>query len=151
MTDKEIIQALECCIKPTSDCENCPYYKNDECFDMAKGDALNLIVRQQAEIGIKTEQRLWTESSNRDLINILKERTEELKTAQAEIEKLKADIRTVDQDLYELDRPLTEIKAEAIKEFAEKLADVFYSHDKGDTYVREVVYNLAKEMAGEDK
>jgi chromosome segregation ATPase len=50
MTDKEIIQALEYCINPTSDCENCPYYKNDECFDVAKGDALNLIVRQQAEI-----------------------------------------------------------------------------------------------------
>lgn len=40
-------------------------------------------------------------------------------------------------------------RAEAIKEFAEKLADVFYSHDKGDTYVREVVYNLVKEMVGE--
>lgn len=40
---------------------------------------------------------------------------------------------------------------EAIKEFAGKLVDVFYSHDKGDTYVREVVYNLVKEMVGDDK
>jgi hypothetical protein len=37
----------------------------------------------------------------------------------------------------------------AIKELAGKVADVFYSHDKGDAYVREVVYNLVKEMVGE--
>lgn len=53
MTDKEIIQALECCIKPTSDCDNCPYYGYDDdlqCFDMSKRDALELINRQQETI-----------------------------------------------------------------------------------------------------
>lgn len=39
-------------------------------------------------------------------------------------------------------------RADAIKELAGKIADVFCSHDKGDAYVREVVYNLVKEMVG---
>ena len=51
-------------------------------------------------------------------------------------------------DIEELAKYLDEIKSEAIKEFAGKIADVFCSHDKGDTYVREVVYNLVKEMVG---
>jgi hypothetical protein len=53
------------------------------------------------------------------------------------------------KSLDDYDRLIDDISAEAIKEFAEKLVDVFYSHDKGDAYVREVVYNLVKEMVGE--
>ena len=50
LTPEEVKKASECCIKPTRDCENCPYFKEEECFDIAKRVALNLIVCQQAEI-----------------------------------------------------------------------------------------------------
>jgi hypothetical protein len=70
---------------------------------------------------------------------------------QAEIERMQIRLRKERHQFADLGKMYSEIRAEAIKEFAEKLADVFYSHDKGDTYVREVVYNLVKEMVGDDK
>jgi hypothetical protein len=66
---------------------------------------------------------------------------------QAEIEKLEGAISYLEGVC---ESTPDKVRAEAIKEFAEKLVDVFYSHDKGDAYVREVVYNLVKEMVGED-
>lgn len=52
MTDNDIIKALEHCMKPTGECEECPLdnlcYGN--CFDIVKEEALNLINRQKAEI-----------------------------------------------------------------------------------------------------
>ncbi len=51
MTDNEIIKALECCIKLTTKCSECPYNETGEmCFDLAKEDAIKLINRQRAEI-----------------------------------------------------------------------------------------------------
>jgi hypothetical protein len=52
MTDNEIIQALECCIEPTSNCKCCPLHVggDGDCVDKSKEGALNLIKRQQAEI-----------------------------------------------------------------------------------------------------
>ena len=47
MTDKEIIKALECCIK--DDCDNCPNSFGN-CYSNLAGYALDLIKRQQAEI-----------------------------------------------------------------------------------------------------
>ena len=47
MTDKEIIKALECCIK-FIDCTECPYKGITKCS--VEVDALDLINRQQAEI-----------------------------------------------------------------------------------------------------
>lgn len=72
---------------------------------------------------------------------------EDNKKLQSEIEQWKEEANRY-QTLWCEDVQIA--RAEAIKEFAEKLADVFYSHDKGDTYVREVVYNLVKEMAGDE-
>lgn len=60
MTDNEIIKALECCMQPISNCDKCPLYKvSDECFDIAKNGAVDIINRQQAEI-----ERLETEKDN---------------------------------------------------------------------------------------
>lgn len=58
MTEKEIMQALECCIKPTSDCDNCPYYSagDGDCVNKVKENALDLINRQQAEIDYWKQQ-----------------------------------------------------------------------------------------------
>lgn len=51
MTDKKIIEALECCENNKDDCGDCP--KRIECFHNNMsfiGDGLDLIKRQQAEI-----------------------------------------------------------------------------------------------------
>ena len=91
MTDKEIIQALECCIKPTSDCDNCTYYGYDDdlqCFDMSKRDALDLINRQQAENerlqvlldGWKTEAYKLSDSVDNVKSEAIKEFAERLKS-----------------------------------------------------------------------
>ena len=53
MTDKEIIQALECCGNVvTSTCKGCPYHitHNANCVKALMHDALDLINRQQVEI-----------------------------------------------------------------------------------------------------
>ena len=49
MTDKEIIKALECCIKHT-ECPECPMKGTRNCISELNKNALDLINRQQAEI-----------------------------------------------------------------------------------------------------
>ena len=138
MTDKEIIKALE----------YLPDRILTETERMAIENALDLINRQQAEIEncykfieqLKEARNLWEDKS--------KEQQAEIERLQGLLEQWKEEANRY-QTLWCEDVQIA--RAEAIKEFAEKLADVFYSHDKGDTYVREVVYNLVKEMVGEDK
>lgn len=54
MTDKEIVQALECCCSKKNCEDNCPYFewkKNTfECIPMSTTDTCDLINRQQKEI-----------------------------------------------------------------------------------------------------
>lgn len=52
MTDKEIIKALECCLKSPVDCDNCAYakYPVRDCNTILKNDIADIINRQQAEI-----------------------------------------------------------------------------------------------------
>lgn len=122
LTPEDIKRALECCAD-LYDCTDCPC--KDFCGDLGilEQNALDLINSQQAEI-----ERL----------------EKELSTATNHITRLENQIERL--------LPMLKIKrAEAIKEFAGKIADVFCSHDKGDAYVREVVYNLVKEMAGEQE
>jgi hypothetical protein len=127
MTDREIIQALELCDKDPFYCVNCPFYKNRFCRKELKEKSLDLINRQQAEI-----ERL--------------KKVDEAYPCKVDVGN---NCLVYAKSLDDYDRLIDDISAEAIKEFAEKLVDVFYSHDKGDAYVREVVYNLVKEMVGE--
>ena len=177
MTDKEIIKALECCIKPTSDCENCPYYKKEECFDMAKRDALNLINRQQAEI--ENLNNFLYDAEGVNLVNYWYQQCEiaengcrnleeENKKLKAEIERLQKNSKKVleicsrvikanDERNNEIFQGAIEVvRAEAIKEFAERLklkvdidlceaiecSDYLYNLPK-------LIDNLVKEMVGE--
>ena len=144
MTDKEIIKALECCIKPTNGCENCPYYKKEECFDMAKRDALNLINRQQAEIQALRENihnRKSRENKLRSKIKSFKATINELQHEREiliedihhsadqineqieEIEKQKRNTDVVIENYQNLCDRYIEARAEAIKEFAERLKE----------------------------
>ena len=104
MTDNEIIKALECCFIE-SGCNECPCYIENpdakECLETVGILAIDLIKRQQAEI-----ERL----ENR--INEKNEEIDRISYALADEVKLKA-----------------EIKAEAIKEFAERLCADRVSND----------------------
>lgn len=134
MTDREIIQALECCKNDfsNSNCLDCPYNKEKsaKCITFMIEDALALILRQQAEIErltIKMNAFGWGMKQ----------------------EKERADT----------------IRAEAIKEFAERLKDILATEvtveyeisdgffkdffDITETFIE--IDNLVKEMVGEDK
>ena len=52
MTDKEMIKAIECCLKSPVDCDNCAYtkYPVRDCNTILKNDIADLINRQQQEI-----------------------------------------------------------------------------------------------------
>lgn len=111
MTDNDIIKALECCIKAEiwGDCEEmgCPahtkqgchfYLRTDDDYENTiyieiLKDALDLINRQKAEI--------------ESLRNLLQER------AKVDFDKVVAVV----------DRAMADIRAKAIKEFAERLKD----------------------------
>ena len=96
MTDEEIIKALKCCSKSPRLCVNCP--ADEKCLDdvyFIEKQSLDLINRQKAEI-----ERL---QSNRDV----------WQTGYVSIEA----------KAWELSRQLNTAKAEAIKDFAERLTD----------------------------
>ena len=130
MTDNEIVKALEVC--DNSFCEDCKYHdKLFNCRDNLIRDALDLINRLQAE-----NERLTKENT---------------------ILSQNADTAFQDglneaQDLY-AEQVKTEIKAEAYKEFAEKvkknqrkLFNYIYSEDGFGA----IVDNLLKELVGDD-
>ena len=182
MTDNEIIKALECCSETkTSDCKECPLL-SVECskYDLYKL-ALDLINHQKAEneensLKIETQANtikiLETALENQNTVNVelqlkikncISEKDDlniELQAMRgaansykAEIERLKAEIRNTDNILNSLDRPLFEVKAEAIKEFAERLKEKIPRGESWlpihDTCLDIVIDTLVKEMAGE--
>ena len=60
MTDNEIKEALECCLKNEIDCHGCPYeeYSKRDCTDRFYADVIELINRQKAEIERLCEQNV---------------------------------------------------------------------------------------------
>ena len=114
MTDKEIIKALECCISDEN-CENCPlHHKKIE-------NACVLTV-----------------------VEFYKEILALINRQQAEIERLNIRLRKERHQFDDLGKMYSEIRAEAIKEFAE---DIIREFPEAEFYIN----NLVKEMVGEDK
>jgi hypothetical protein len=168
MTDKEIIKILNtatnidglqiCCI----DYENDPETKT---FLSIKSDIVDLINRQQAEI---EEARIGVKSYKGKYESAVKT-AQELQTIiaekQAEIERLQIRLRKERHQFADLGKMYSEIRAEAIKEFAERLHCHCQSiiNDEWNNKVcpvswasayeeiEEVIDNLVKEMVGEDK
>lgn len=179
MTDKEIIKALECCIKPTSDCEKCPYFKKEECFDIAKRDALNLIVCQQAEIENYSNNTKTMSDSIYKMQKLIEGQQAEIERLKHEREVLIEDIHhsadQINEQIEEIERLTINmnafglgmkqekeradtIRAEAIKEFIEKLKDLSYDsdlYDRNGRWVKAVtveeIDETYKEMMGDDK
>lgn len=158
MTDNEIIKLLECCKK--SQCSKCYYSKECDGYTQVNY-ALDLITRQQAEIdNLKVENQ-----SLRSAANSLKMHYEE---AQAKIESLKqrntvceAANRCIvwqrdrrDREIEELHSQIaglniykSKIKAEAYKEFAERLKEKFVIADCIVTIDNNDIDNLVKELS----
>ena len=173
LTYKEIIKALECCAKSKTngDCKalKCPCFKDVTCIFVdddygLQNLALDLITRQQAELeNLKVENQ-----SLRTAGNSLKMHYEE---AQAEVERLESandeKFRQWDMlaekakqhyaDLYNEAKDI--LKAEAYKEFAEKLKEKASKMEmaccgaiirRDYTINEETLDNLVKEMVGDD-
>lgn len=147
-TDNEVIKALECC-QDEMGCGRCPLFNEEKgTCKGAKGriekDTLDLINRLKSELFEKTEQ---------------------LETAKAENESLESLSKHHRILINELNNGIAEARAEAYKEFAEKLKQDIKNHRlemnmnglKGThrtddmTYetIIEYIDNLLKELVGE--
>ena len=118
MTDNEIKKALECCTNYPACPTDCPLYEQPmDCLLKLSKSTLDLINRLETENDkLRAEVRQWKEEANR--WQILWAKAEE-------------DIQTA--------------KAEAVKEFAEKLKELL-----GVTKLS-VIDNLVKEIRRENK
>ena len=140
MTDNEIIEALRCCADRY--CKGCSEQGKANCRESVAALAWDLIDRQKAEI-----KRLKAE------INVTKDAYISLQT-KIEILSQNADTAFQDglneaQDLYK-QQIKEEIKAEAIKEFAERLKEKYKHHVLcGYEVINGELDNLVKEMVGE--
>ena len=181
LTDKEIIKALECCGTATCISNSCPYEKIHDiptCTTKLTRDALDLINRQQAEIDeLKHEREVLIEDIHHsaDQTNEQMEEIEKLNVelvgmrdacksykmhydnAQAELERLTINMNAFGLGMKREKERADTIRAEAIKEFAEKLKedlgiwsfDFTYYADRAEA--RGYIDNLVKEIVGEDK
>ena len=123
MTDNEIIKALECCASiDNTACVDCPTHKEDYmCAVTVKRRAISLINRQKAEIE-RLEELL--EGWKTEAYKVADEKDELYCNA---VERVKA------------------AKAEAIKEFAERLKEEM---SFGRYIQPDQIDNLVKEMVG---
>ena len=141
MTDNEIIKALECCPQHIM-CGHCPFRNVENCMSALYVDALDLINRQKAEI-----DELQRRNSELEI---------ELKAMRGAANSYKAEI----ERFADIGKLYGEIRAEAIKEFAEKvnreLWDLPIMSDEDGEYdyvctesLVDYIDNIVKEMVGE--
>ena len=91
---------------------------------------------------------LWECDISRCLETACKNAIDLINRQQAEIERLKAGVK-VDLDNFASEYD-TKIKAEAIKEFAERLIDLIYEADDVNPVNEWQITNLVQEMVGEE-
>lgn len=155
MTDNEIIKAWECCLRGSC-CEECPMESESYCINGLYRKTLDLINRQKAEIerlehlllGVMHFVDKWLDGAELKQDEVNRARAMREKTLQI-VEKLEEEndfLKSIDID---------RIKAEAVKEFAEKFKKIAVC---GKTSVFRFPYyqiskesfdNLVKEMVGE--
>lgn len=146
MTDEQIIKAYERCFTlgfDESTCYECPFYTaTAKCTEDLRDSALDLINRQKAEIErLKTENKIYIEA-NQVIGHQRDQRDKEINELQKQIDGL--DVRE------------NKIKAEAYKEFAERLKGYAIgengSKEKAYFFVEvQDIDNLVKEMVGEEE
>lgn len=131
MTDNKIVKALEKaaenrCDRCSFNDENC---EGEECEMVIAQEILTIINRQKAEI----ERFRAEEQAKFDKWKLLDKRTKERYA-----------------ELYEEAKGV--VRAEAIKEFAERFIETFeIGNDRSDRYLNKSdIYDLAKEVTGGD-
>ena len=178
MTDNEIKKALECCIDcdctdcPCNTIEGCKDIDYEATLDLINRQKAELddlkrddlprckdALRRANEIGIdleKENKELKAEVEKLELLNaVLLEScngySKACDTYKAEIERSKTECGLAKFDKYkaEFEEFRAEIKAEAIKEFEDKIKDEFDKHGVDYTaYV--IVDDVAREVAGDN-
>ncbi len=158
MESKEIIKALECCFRGTTDdCGGCPCFNNNtyttlDCMEELMKNALALIKHQQAE--------------RETMLKDLQFRTNQVIEQQADVERLQKELALKGLEYHLLERErakdisgfvddLKLVRAEAIKEFAERLTDKASIYrvngfDYAWQITQEDIDNLVKEMVGDE-
>lgn len=138
-TDAETVKALECCNTPGSCCE-CPYYGineveyDDLCVQTLINDILPLINRQKAQIeslnaihADAIESLRLAAEANKDMsveLDAMRGAANSYKMHYEETErKYKIAVAEREANVEGFIETLKTIKAEAIKEFAERLID----------------------------
>ena len=143
MTDNEIIKALECCASEQYTCSQCPYqeikhYDDDNGFEIMPN-------------GKRYDDWSCERWLNVDLLDLINRQKAEIDELQLKNDELKQDRYLVKENgaIELLPRTdIEKIKAEAIKEFAERLKATFPNNSH---WVKpsEKVDNLVKEMVGD--
>lgn len=168
MTDNEIIKALENIMNEKIGCckEDCNFYdgKVHGCAQTIAKHSLDLINRQKAEnLSLQNKVELLEQA-----MKMLKEDSDKsresamevIQKQEAEIERLQTENRILSQkrmNLFERLEFIHKARAEAVKEFAERLKENVESYDVATGYKITIVHaveeetidNLVKEMVGE--
>lgn len=159
MTDNEIIKALECCCNRAKiACQECPYNVSyTECMGLTmKQDALALINRQKSELDdLKRDDLPRCKDALRRANEIGMRLDKENQELKAEIERLVKGFEEVKKSIEEakvlIVKDIAKAKAEAIKEFADKLQEYLADHNAvSASYLSEFVKKLAKELTEGD-
>ena len=113
MTDKEIIKALECCDVTSGDCVNCPakYRRRSDCIRILTRDTIELINRQQAEIDKLLVQSGHFDTFARNLCGTRLRNGNKIATFE------------------DLQSYISKQKAEAVREFADRLKRMMFITD----------------------
>ena len=152
MTDNEIIKALEClCDYELGDCHKCPIYKHidKDCTPDIVKPALDLINRKKAEIENYSHNTKTMANDIRGLQKALEQAKAEIERLKKEVKKCKEHYKMACSERNEFLEQLETAKAEAIKEFAERLKNECVQ-DGAFGYVSAYeIDNLVKEMVGE--
>jgi hypothetical protein len=123
MTDKKTVKALECCVG--CDCKHCPYYDGDT----------------------DNEAAHCKDSLIMDALKVVNRQNAEIEEHKRLFETIHKEIKAV-KALYIED--IGKAKAEAIKEFAERLkAEGFHHKNFGDLVQFEDIDCIAQEMTEE--
>ena len=143
MESNDIKKALECCLCDNSECLQCQNKElcRIECDELAT-KTIDLINRQRTEIERLKQRNAVCEAANRCIVWQRDRRDREIEELHSQIAGL---------NIYK-----SKIKAEAVKEFVEKLKKNMHNKFKAlDEYEFEYITerdidNLAKEMVGDD-
>lgn len=148
MTDKQIMQALNCCTSKSISCQKCPLLSKSKCERELIQYSFELINRQQAEIEICAET---IKRQDKEIERLKKENKILSKNADTAFQ----DGLNEAQDLY-AEQVKNDVRTEAIKEFAERLGDYKeYRYNENCDFVPYVrlsdIEKVVYEMVGAEK